>query len=299
MTNQGRAPYFLETWQTAFAAASLEERPDMAVRWLSAYVESLRTMPAAFVRFCSEQDMLTVREMVWAIPPGHKVLERTAGDTTSMEWARNYFNMDDPITRNHGSTKNQELVRRVWLHYDPEVRESALSEILARTGNKPGLSNDEMLTFRSAAWDLAVENGMSELAVDAATKVTLWTMNEERNIRGQSRHELLNAITGMVITLRNAGARRQPYTEYDGMVMQKPRVCARVLSFLYQYDTFNAMPDNSDAAFECLKTWLPGSQSAIALAQSMGVSYRDTIQLVIDDLSLETRPEALPVDITP
>lgn len=297
MVTKPNPPYFLQEWIETFASASPEERPAAAVRWLDAYTSSMSKVVTAYVRLYLELDMLEVRQLVWAIPAGHSALQPNDGDNVTMRWMRNFFNIATPIMRDHGSTRNQELVRKMWLHPVHAVRTDALHAMLKNTHTKTRLSNDEESLMRSAAWDLADENGMSEESVDAAIRLTLWTMHDgARRIRGQSRHPLLNAVTAVEMALRDAGVRRTPYTDEDHLLMQHPLACAKVFMFVCQHGSLKSSPDESDTAFTCLQRWLPGSRSAITAAQSMGISYYQTLQHLVDDLRAPCA-RALPMDM--
>lgn len=310
-----KSTYQLSTWVAKFAAADVQARPEMAAKWLAHMLDDMGTYGTLIPNVLFRQIqpyMLQVREMVWAIPSGHAVYSLPQSWLeTETNWLRQYLDPKHQVMSYLGKPLDQKvgILRDMWLQPDIAQRRNALLEMAKH--ERPSNHHVEEPLIRLAAWDVALESGMDDAAVMAATKITLATYSAYYNAHTGSRHPLMGAINLILARAENGKdtfPQQMATADAKELLTANPMVCATMLhwvddckqfstKFLHGFSTSGGTRSEAevtDLKLDSLATWLPQHESAIRLAQQLGFSYREVLDQVIDDFGTEGVECSLP-----
>lgn len=314
MSNPTHEPFEIDFWSQCLAAAPVEGRDGIAIKWLDSWLLDLSRQyehPGFITNEYFVPNMQAIRNLVWALPDNYRppVIRDAKSEVI---WLAEY--LTGAATREKAASEKasdvasgKTLVRDLWLAPTLNGRTEALYSFASNIEILRNSISFRSVLLRNAAWAVAIESGMSNAAVMAATKITCNTIQDVYNYNYITDQKVLHAMAVVLKSREFPWPNKQDdllVADAVNILREYPSACTQML--LFWDDNAESVAKRRPAAlpespairaerFDSLIAWLPAYADVIRLAQSFDLSYRGTLEHLGTGFLAET--PALPVDI--
>jgi hypothetical protein len=305
-------PYDVKMWYEVFRTAAAKDRSAIAIRWMTGYLQYIdeKTIPTTTLHIHIADHGKIMRAMILAIPADSDVLRSEVDYSgrlqvkTASAWMRNFVNLAEPLYGQWAApgmdSPHMTILRDMWLKRRQADRLAALHKMV--TVKNTGNYNLSRRCARSIIWAVAQRNGMREVDVLPAAKLTMLyykDCRDEQYIEGSTLDIALGVILAkcddpriMLLNMTVAQAKEH--------IIKYPSAAAVLMRDILRLPRFDQdersviFGSGGTSVSDGLAVWLPAHKAAFACAEHLGMTQIEVLDQIIQSMQQEESAITLP-----